>query len=52
MDLYYIRSYSIWLDLQVLLMRLVSRVKPQSAAREARVRIEREKGLSQLTRLI
>jgi lipopolysaccharide/colanic/teichoic acid biosynthesis glycosyltransferase len=52
MDLYYIRSYSIWLDLQVLAMRVVARIKPQSAARGARVRIEREKGLSQLTRLI
>jgi lipopolysaccharide/colanic/teichoic acid biosynthesis glycosyltransferase len=52
MDLYYIRSYSIWLDLQVLLMRVVSRVTPKSAAREAQVRIERERGLSQLTRVI
>jgi lipopolysaccharide/colanic/teichoic acid biosynthesis glycosyltransferase len=51
MDLYYIRSYSIWLDLQVLLTRILTRVKPQAAARSMHVVMEREKGLAQLTRL-
>jgi lipopolysaccharide/colanic/teichoic acid biosynthesis glycosyltransferase len=53
MDLYYIRSYSIWLDLQVLLTRLLSRIRPGSQPPcGMRMRVERGKGLVQLTRFL
>ena len=52
LDLYYLRSYSVWLDLQVLLARVISRVSPQSPAAVRGFRAEPRKGLIQMKRVL
>jgi lipopolysaccharide/colanic/teichoic acid biosynthesis glycosyltransferase len=52
LDLYYLRSYSIWLDLQVLVARAISRVRPRSPAAVKEFRDEPRRGLIQMKRLL
>jgi lipopolysaccharide/colanic/teichoic acid biosynthesis glycosyltransferase len=50
LDLYYIRSYSIWLDVQVLLVRTLARLRGRSRSEALFARTRNGKALAQLTR--